>query len=116
MTPPVNPNKLDECTRRLLFTDQYITASDYGSAREEIKEAEKYCPPNDPRFLYMKAIVDEAFENEKEAYKLFYRAAKIYLKRGDLDGAFKCYSGMVTIDPNGKEVKELKKYFVDEDY
>lgn len=113
---PVNPETLDLCTRHLLFADQYITASDYPDASDEIKKAGKYCKPNDPRLLYMEAVMADINENRKEAYKLYYRAAKGYIKRGDLDSAFKCYSGMVSINPNGKEVKELKPYFEDENY
>ncbi len=116
ISPPVNVNKLDLCTRHLLFANQYITASDYPSASEEIKEASKYCKKDDPRFNYMRAVVLDAQEKEKEAYKYYYLAAKEYIKKGDLDSAFKCYSNMLSINPEGKEVKELKRYFTDEDY
>ena len=116
VTSPVNPKKLDLCTRHLLFADQYITASDYPEAADEIKEAEKYCKPDDPRLLYMEAVMADINENRKKAYKLYYQAAKGYIKKGDLDSAFKCYSGMVSINPNGKEVEELKSYFEDDNY
>ncbi len=116
ISSPVNPKTLDLCTRHLLFADQYITASDYPDAADEIKKAEKYCKPNDPRLLYMEAVMADINENREEAYRLYYRAAKGYIKKGDLDSAFKCYSGMVSINPNGREVKELKPYFEDENY
>ncbi|SMO36315.1 hypothetical protein SAMN06269117_10252 [Balnearium lithotrophicum] len=116
ISSPVNPKKLDLCTRHLLFADQYITASDYEGAKDEIESAKKYCSPSDPRLLYMEAVYNDIQENKSKAYKLYYRAARGYLKRGDLDSAFKCYSGMLSINPNGKEVKELKKYFTDDDY
>jgi tetratricopeptide (TPR) repeat protein len=114
--PPVDPNALDKCTRHLLFADQYITASDYPEAAREIDEAGKYCSPNDPRFNYMKAVLLDSLEKRDEAYKYYYRAAKGYLEKGDYDSAFKCYSGMLSINPSGKEVKELRRYFIDEDY
>jgi len=113
---PVNPEKLDLCTRHLLFADQYITASDYPEAADEIKEAKKYCKLDDPKLLYMEAVIADINENRKKAYSLYYKAAKGYIKKGDLDSAFKCYSGMVSINPNGKEVKELKPYFEDDNY
>jgi tetratricopeptide (TPR) repeat protein len=116
ISSPINPKKLDLCTRHLLFADQYITASDYEEAKDEIEDAKKYCFPSDPRLLYMEAVYSDIQENKNKAYKLYYRAAKGYLKKGDLDSAFKCYSGMLSINPNGKEVKELKKYFTDDDY
>jgi tetratricopeptide (TPR) repeat protein len=113
---PVNPDKLDLCTRHLLFSYQYVMASDYGEAEDEVREASKYCSSNDPRFLYVKALLYDIRERKEEAYKFYYKAAKEYIKRGDLDGAFKCYSGMVSINPEGKEVRELKKFFEDQDY
>ena len=116
ISSPINPQKLDLCTRHLLFADQYITASDYEGAKDEIEEAKRYCSPSDPRLLYMEAVYNDIWEKRDKAYKLYYRAAKGYLKRGDLNSAFKCYSGMLSINPNGKEVKELKKYFSDDDY
>jgi tetratricopeptide (TPR) repeat protein len=116
ISSPINLKKLDLCTRHLLFADQYITASDYEEAKDEIEDAKKYCSPSDPRLLYMEAVYSDIQENKNKAYKLYYRAAKGYLKKGDLDSAFKCYSGMLSINPNGKEVKELKKYFTDDDY
>jgi len=116
ISPPVNVNKLDLCTRYLLFADQYITASDYPEAAQELKEASKYCKKDDPRFNYMKAVVLDSQEKRKEAYKYYYLAAKGYIKKGDMDSAFKCYSNMLSIDPQGKEVMELRKYFTDEDY
>lgn len=116
ISPPVNPKKLDLCTRYLLFADQYITASDYPDASDEINKARRYCTPNDPRLLYMEAVMADINENKKKAYRLYYKAAKGYIKRGDLNSAFKCYSGMISINPDGKEVKELKPYFEDENY
>ena len=116
ISSPVDPEKLDLCTRHILFADQYITASDYPGASDEIKEAEKYCAPDDPRLLYMKAVLADINEDKGEAYKLYYRAAKKYIEKGDLDSAFKCYSGMVSINPRGNEVKELKVYFEDDNY
>ncbi len=116
VTPPIDVKKVDPCTRHLLFADQYVTASDYDSAADEVKEAAKYCSPNDPRYNYMKAVVLDAKEEKEEAYKYYYRAAKGYIERGDYDSAFKCYSNMLSINPQGKEVKELRKYFQDEDY
>ena len=116
ITPPVDVKKVDPCTRHLLFADQYITASDYDSASDEVKEAAKYCSPDDPRYNYMKAVVLDAKEEKEEAYKYYYKAAKGYIKRGDYDSAFKCYSNMLSINPSGKEVKELRSYFQDEDY
>ena len=116
ISSPVNPEKLDLCTRHILFADQYITASDYPGAAEEIKEAEKYCSPDDPRLIYMKAVLADINENKSKAYKLYYRAARKYIERGDFDSAFKCYSGMVSINPDGKEVKELRVYFEDDNY
>ena len=116
ISSPVNPERLDLCTRHLLFVDQYITASDYDEAEDELKEAAKYCSANDPRFLYMEALLNDIWEKRKKAYELYYRAAKGYIKRGNLDAAFKCYSGMLSINPNGKEVKELSKFFEDQDY
>ncbi|ADU96392.1 hypothetical protein Theam_0420 [Thermovibrio ammonificans HB-1] len=116
LSAPVNPNSLDKCTRYLLFTDQYISAADYPEAEEELHKAEAYCSPNDPRLNYMRAVLLDNDEKYKEAYHYYYLAAKGYIKEGKLDEAFKCYSGMVSINPNGKEVKELKHYFEDEDY
>ncbi len=116
ITAPVNPKNLDLCTRHLLFADQYITASDYPDAEDEIKQAQKYCSPDDPKLLYMEAVVADINEKDSKAYKLYYRAAKGYIKKGDMDSAFKCYSGMLSINPNGKEVKELKHYFEDDNY
>ncbi|WP_457680011.1 hypothetical protein [Thermovibrio sp.] len=114
--PNINYNKLPLCTRYLLFTDQYITASDYDSAADTLKEAGKYCSKEDPRFNYMKALLLDIQEKKKEAFKYYYKAAKEYLAKGNYDEAFKCYSNMLSIAPNSKEVKELKKYFEDEDY
>jgi len=116
ITPPVDVKKVDPCTRHLLFADQYITASDYDSAADEVKEAGKYCSPDDPRYNYMKAVVLDAEEKKDEAYRYYYRAAEGYIKRGDYDSAFKCYSNMLSIKPSGKEVRELRRYFEDEDY
>lgn len=116
LSSPTDPKKLDLCTRHLLFADQYITASDYSEAVDEVKEAKKYCKPNDPRLLYMEAVVSDIEENKEKAYKLYYEAAKGYISKKDFDSAFKCYSEMVSINPNGKEVKELKSYFEDDNY
>jgi len=116
MSPPVNPEALDRCTRHLLFADQYLTASDYTLAEEEIREAEKYCSPNDARLNYMKAVVLEAKERYKEAFQYYYKAAKEYLRLGEEDNAFKAYSGMVSINPHAKETEEIKQFFIDEDY
>ena len=113
---PVDVNKVDPCTRHLLFADQYITIADYDSASLEVQEAGKYCSPDDPRFNYMKAVILDAKERREEAYTYYYRAAKGYLEAGDYDSAFKCYSNMLSINPSGKEVKELRSYFQDEDY
>jgi tetratricopeptide (TPR) repeat protein len=116
LAPPVDLKKVDTCTRYLLFADQYITASDYDSAADALKEASRYCSPDDPRYNYMKAVVLDANEQREEAYRYYYKAAKGYLKKGDKDSAFKCYSNMLSINPNGKEVQELKGYFQDNDY
>jgi len=114
--PSVDYSKLDECTKHLLFADQFITASDYPEAEEEISKASEFCSPDDPKFLYMKALLLDIEEKREEAYRLYYKAAKGFIKKGDLEGAFKCYSGMLSINPFGKEVKELKPYFQDDDY
>jgi len=116
VSSPVDPKNLDLCTRHLLFADQYITASDYPEAEDELKVASNYCSPEDPRFLYLKAVLADINEEKEKAYRLYYRAAKGYIKKGDLDSAFKCYSGMISINPNGREVKELKPYFEDDNY
>lgn len=116
ISPPIDPYALDKCTRHLLFADQYLTASDYDSAEAEVKEAAKYCSSNDPRYNYMKALILDAYERRKEAYNYYYKAAKGYIEAGDMDSAFKAYSGLLSINPYGKEVKELRKYFLDEDY
>ena len=116
VTPSVDVKKLDPCTRHLLFADQYITASDYDSAADEVREAGKYCSHDDPRYNYMKAVVLDAKERKEEAYEYYYKAAKGYLEKGDYESAFKCYSNMLSIKPYSKEVEELKKYFQDEDY
>ena len=116
ISSPVDPKKLDLCTRHLLFADQYVTASDYPGAKDEIEAAKKYCKPSDPRLLYMEALIADINEKKEKAYELYYRAAKGYIKQGDIDSAFKCYSGMISIKPNGKEVKELRRYFEDDNY
>lgn len=116
MSPPVDPYSLDKCTRHLLFADQYLTASDYDSAEAEVNEAAKYCSPDDPRYNYMRALILDANERREEAYRYYYKAAKGYIEAGDMDSAFKAYSGLLSINPYGKEVEELRKYFVDEDY
>ena len=116
ISPPIDPQRLDLCTRHLLFADQYITASDYPGAEEEVEAAKKYCKPSDPRLLYMEALIADINEKKDKAYKLYYRAAKGYIKQGDMDSAFKCYSAMVSIKPNGKEVRELRRYFEDDNY
>jgi len=116
ITPNVDVNKLDKCTKYLLFTDQYITASDYPQAEDSLKEASKYCSLSDPRFNYMKAVLFDIEEQRDKAYRYYYKAAKEYIKLGKADEAFKCYSGMLSINPDGKEVKELKPYFEDDDY
>ncbi len=116
ITSPVNPKTLDLCTRYLLFTDQYITASDYPDAKDNLKKASKYCSPSDPRFNYLKAVLLDIEERRKEAFNYYYKAAKGYLKENNYEGAFKSYSGMVSIEPNSPKVKELQKYFRDQDY
>jgi len=113
---PVDPYSLDRCTRHLLFADQYLTVADYYFAEKEVNQAAKYCSPDDPRYNYMKALVLDAYEKRQEAFKYYYKAAKGYIEAGDMDSAFKAYSGLLSINPNSKEVKELQKYFVDEDY
>jgi tetratricopeptide (TPR) repeat protein len=116
ITAPVDPKKLDKCTRYLLFTDQYVSAADYPDAEDTLKEAKKYCSPDDPRLNYMEAILADNNEEKEKAYRLYYKAALGYIKEGKMEQAFKCYSGMISINPEGKEVKELKRYFEDEDY
>jgi len=116
ITAPVDPEKLDKCTRYLLFTDQYVSAADYPDAEDTLKEAKNYCSPDDPRLNYMEAILADNNEEKEKAYRLYYKAALGYIKEGKMEQAFKCYSGMVSINPEGKEVKELKRYFEDEDY
>jgi tetratricopeptide (TPR) repeat protein len=113
---PSSVNSLDECIRHLLFADKYISASDYSSAEEEMEEADKICNPNNPDYNYMKAVLFEAEEKEKEAYSYYYRAAKLYLGKKMMNQVFKCYSGMLSINPDGEEVKELRPYFQDDDY
>ena len=116
ITAPVDPERLDKCTRYLLFTDQYVSAADYPDAEDTLKEAKKYCSPDDPRLNYMEAILADNNEEKEKAYRLYYKAALGYIKEGKMEQAFKCYSGMISINPEGKEVKELKRYFEDEDY
>ena len=113
---PSSVDSLDECVRHLLFADRYISVSDYPSAEDEIKEAEKTCSENNPDYLYMKAVLLEAEEKRREAYSYYWRAAQRYLKEKKMEQVFKCYSSMLSINPDGKEVKELKPYFEDYDY
>jgi len=113
---PSSVNSLDECIRHLLFADRYISVSDYPSAKEEIEEAGKTCSKENPDYLYMKAVLLEAEEKRREAYSYYWRAAKSYLKEKNVEQVFKCYSSMLSINPDGKEVKELKPYFEDYDY
>jgi len=113
---PVDPNLLDKCTQHLLFADRYITISDYESASEEIEQAGKYCSPDDPRYNYMKALILDIQEKKEEAFRYYYKAAKGYIEKGDMDSAFRSYSGMVSINPTAKETKEIGEYFKDEDY
>ncbi len=116
VSSPVDPKSLDTCTRLLLFTNQYISVSDYPEAEESLKEASKYCSSEDPRFNYMKALLLDIKGRKEEAYKYYYKAAKEYIKINNMEGAFECFSGMVSIAPNRKETKEIRRYFLDEDY
>jgi tetratricopeptide (TPR) repeat protein len=113
---PSNIKTYNDCMKHLLFADKYISASDYSSAEEEMEEAGKICDPNNPDYNYMKAVFLEAEEKEKEAYSYYYKAAKLYLGKKMMNQVFKCYSGMLSINPDGEEVKELRPYFQDDDY
>ena len=113
---PSSVNSLDECIRHLLFADKYISVSDYPDAEEEMEEAGKACSKDNPDYLYMKAVLLDAEEKEREAYDYYWKAAQIYLKKKKMEQVFKCYSSMLSINPDGKEVKELKPYFEDYDY
>ncbi len=113
---PVDPNSLDPCTRHLLFADQYISVSDYGSAEEEIKKAEKTCSPEDPRVYHLRGIIELAEEKKEKAFNDFLKATQLYIKRGNEGKAFECYSQLLSLKPEAPEVKSLKHYFEDQDY
>jgi len=113
---PLNIKAYNDCTKHLLFADKYISASDYSSAEEEMEEADKICNPNNPDYNYMKAVLLEAEEKWEKAYSYYYRAAKLYLGKKMMNQVFKCYSGMLSINSDGEEVKELRPYFQDDDY
>ncbi len=116
VSPHVNPESLDSCTRYLLFTNQYISVSDYPEAEESLRIASKFCSPEDPRFNYMRALLLDIKGKKEEAYKYYYKAAKEYINMKNMEGAFEAYSGMVSIAPERKETKEIGSYFLDEDY
>jgi Tfp pilus assembly protein PilF len=116
LTYKVDVKKLSECEKHLIYVDQYITASDYDSARDELKEAEKVCSPEDPTFVYLKAVYYDVLEERDKAFQLYYKALRLFMKNGNMEGAFKAYSGMLSIKPFSPEVRKVKKYFEDDDF